>query len=155
MEEVVRRVAQVRGGRVGVMGKAVCAGAESRCSKPLGAWVRSAVSDWSMPAWAVDGVVVLGIPQPGPGSSHMVCGQLGRAKGQLPKWVHRGPSQSRLRRQLWKVGEGTVEVSMALDKVWDAPGPQQRGGGLIQEGCGLWGRAAYWWGVGGVGAGAG
>ena len=75
----------------------------------------------------------------------MVCRQLGRAEGQLPRWMHRGPSQSRLiimRRQLWKVEEGTVEVP--LDKVWDASAPQQRGGGLIQEGCGQWRRAAWW-----------
>ena len=29
------------------------------------AWVRSAVSDWSIAAWTVDGVVVVGIPQSG------------------------------------------------------------------------------------------
>ena len=45
--EVVGRVAQVKGGRVDVMGKTVRAGVESRCSRPLGAWVRSAVSDWN------------------------------------------------------------------------------------------------------------
>ena len=43
--EVVRRVAQARGGRLDAMGKAVCAGAGSRCSRPLNAWVRAAVSD--------------------------------------------------------------------------------------------------------------
>ena len=52
--EVVRRVAQVRGGREDIMGRVVRAGAESRCSKPLGAWVRPAVSDWSLAAWTVD-----------------------------------------------------------------------------------------------------
>ena len=35
--EVTGRVAQVRGGRVDVMGRTVRAGAESRCSRPLGA----------------------------------------------------------------------------------------------------------------------
>ena len=89
--EVMRRVAQVRGGRAGVMGRTVRAGAESRCNRPLGAWVRSAVGDWSMAAWTVDGVVVLVIPQSGPGSSQLVCRQLGRAEGQLPGWMHRGP----------------------------------------------------------------
>ena len=56
--EVVRRVAQIRGGREDIMGRVVRAGAESRCSKPLGAWVRPAVSDWSLAAWTVDGVVM-------------------------------------------------------------------------------------------------
>ena len=69
---------------------------------------------------------MLGIPQSGPGSEHVVCRQLGRAKGQLPKWVDRGPSQSRLRRQLWKVEDGTVEVPMTLDKVWDASAERWR-----------------------------
>ena len=43
-----------------------------------------------------------------------------RVEGQLPRWMHRGPSQGRLRRQLWKVEEGTVQVPMKLGKVWDA-----------------------------------
>ena len=38
---------------------------------------------------------------------------------QLPKWMSRGPSQSELSRQLWKVEDGTVEVQMTLGKVWD------------------------------------
>ena len=85
-------------------------------------WGRHAVSDWSLIAWTVDGEVMLGIPQSGPGSSHVVCKQLGRVKSQLPRWMGRGPSQSKLRRQLWKVEVyiGTVEVQMSLDKVWDA-----------------------------------
>ena len=86
--------AQVRGSRVGVMGRTVRGGAESRCSGPLGAWVRSAVSDWSIATWTAGGVVVLGIPQSGPGRDHLVCKQLGtcRAEGQLLRWMHRGPS---------------------------------------------------------------
>ena len=92
--EVTRRVAQARGDRVDVVGRTVRVGAESRCSRPLGAWVRSAMSDWSIAAWTVDGVVVLGIPQSGPGRDHLVCKQLGtcRAEGQLLRWMHRGPS---------------------------------------------------------------
>ena len=74
----------------------------------------------SIAAWTVDGVVVLGIPQSGSGRDHLVCKQLGRAEGQLPRWMHRGPSQNRLRRRLWKVEGGTVEVPMKLGKVWDA-----------------------------------
>ena len=60
--------------------------------------------------------VVLGIPQSGPSSNHVVCRQLGRVEGQLPSWMSRGPSQ---RRQLWKMNEDTVKVQchMALDKV--------------------------------------
>jgi hypothetical protein len=83
--EVVRRVAQVRGGREDIMGRVVRAGAESRCSKSLGAWVRPVVSDWSLAAWTVDGVVMLGIPQSGPGSNHVECRQLARVEGQLPR----------------------------------------------------------------------
>ena len=126
--EVVRRVAQVRGGREDVMGRRVRTGAGSRCSKPLGAWERPAVSDWSLAAWTVEGVVMLGIPQSGPGSNHVECRQLARVGGQLPKWMNRGPSQSELRRQLWKVEEATVEVQMTLDKVWDASAERWRVG---------------------------
>ena len=73
-------------------------------------------------AW-LNGVVVVRIPQSGPGRNHLVCKQLGRAEleGQIPRWMHRGSSQSRLGRQLWKVEESTVEVPMQLGKVWDAP----------------------------------
>jgi hypothetical protein len=60
--EVVRRVAQTRGGRLDAMGRVVRAGARSRCSKPLGAWVRAAASDWSLVAWTEEGEVMLGIP---------------------------------------------------------------------------------------------
>ena len=49
--EVMRRVAQVRGGRLDAMGRMVRAGAGSRCSRPLGAWARAAVNDWSLAAW--------------------------------------------------------------------------------------------------------
>ena len=126
--EVVRRVAQVRGGREDVMGRRVRTGAGSRCSKPLGAWERPAVSDWSLAAWTVEGVVMLGIPQSGPGSNHVECRQLARVGGQLPKWMNRGPSQSRLRRQLWKVEEATVEVQMTLDRVWDTSAERWRVG---------------------------
>ena len=118
--EVVRRVAQVRGGREDVMGRVVRTGAGSRCSKSLGAWMRPSVSDWSLAAWTVNGEVMLGIPQSGPGSDHVECRRLARVEGQLPKWMGRGPSQSELRRQLWKVEEDTVQVQMSLDKVWDA-----------------------------------
>ena len=45
--EVVRRVAQVRGGRLDAMGRMVRAGAGSRCSKPLGP---GAASHW-VPGW--------------------------------------------------------------------------------------------------------
>ena len=62
---------------------------------------------------------MLGIPQSGPGSDHVECRQLARVGGQLPKWLNRGPSQSKLRRQLWKVEETTVKVQMSLEKVWD------------------------------------
>ena len=47
-DEAVRRVAHTRGGRVDAMGRTVRVGAESRCSRPLGAWVRPSVSDWSL-----------------------------------------------------------------------------------------------------------
>ena len=88
--------------------------------------MRSTVSDWSIAAWTVGGVVVLGIPQSGPGRDHLVCKQLGRAEGQLPRRVHRGPSQSRLRRQLWEVEGDTVEVPMKLGEVWDASAERWR-----------------------------
>ena len=124
--EVVRRVAQTRGGRLDAMGRVVRAGAGSRCNRPLGAWMRAVVSDWSLVAWTEEGEAILGIPQSGPGSRHVVCKQLGRVEGQLPRWMGRGPSQSELRRQLWKVGAGTVEVKMSLDKVWDASAERLR-----------------------------
>ena len=57
------------------------------------------------------------IPQSGPGSSHVVCEQLGRVEGKLPRWTSRGLSQSELRRQLWEVEAGIVGVQMSLDKV--------------------------------------
>jgi hypothetical protein len=128
--EVVRRVAQVRGGRTDVMGRRVRTGAGSRCSKPLGAWERPTVSDWSLDlaAWTLEGVVMLGIPQSGPGSDHVECRQLVRVGGQLPKWMNREPSQSELRRQLWKVEGATVEVKMTLDKVWDTSAERWRVG---------------------------
>ena len=69
----MRRVAQVRGYSEDVMGRAVRTGAGSRCSRPLGAWKRAAVSDWNLAAWTVDGEVMLGIPQSGPGSDHLEC----------------------------------------------------------------------------------
>ena len=69
---------------------------------------------------------MLGIPQSGPGSGHVVCKRLGRVEGQPPRWMVRGPSQSELRRQLWKVGADTVEVKMPLDKVWDASAERLR-----------------------------
>ena len=71
---------------------------------------------------------MLGIPQSGPGSGHVVCKQLSRVKGQLPRWMSRGPSQSELRRQMWKVEAGTVEVQMSLDKVWGASAGRLRVG---------------------------
>ena len=85
-----------------------------------GAWVRPSASDWSLVAWAVDGVVMLGIPQSGPGSGHVLCRRLARVEGHVPRWMNRGPGQSELRRQLWRVEEGTVEVQITLDKVWNA-----------------------------------
>jgi hypothetical protein len=42
--------------------------------------------------------------------------------------MDRGPSQSELRRQLWKVEEATVEVQMTLDKVWDTSAERWRVG---------------------------
>ena len=79
--------------------------------------MRPTVSDWSLAAWTVDGVVMLGIPQSGPDSNHVECKQLARVKDQLPRWIGRGPVQSGAMRQLWKVGEDTVEVQMTLNKV--------------------------------------
>ena len=61
-DEVARRVAQIRGGRLDAMGRVVRAGARSSCSKPLGAWVRATVSDWGLVAWTEEGEVMLGIP---------------------------------------------------------------------------------------------
>ena len=69
---------------------------------------------------------MLGIPQSGPGSNHVECRQLARVEGQLPKWMSRGPSQSELRRHLWKVEEDTVRVQTTLDKVWDASSERWR-----------------------------
>ena len=83
--EVVRRVAQARGSRVESMGRTVRVGAKSRCNRALGAWVSPSVSDWSLVAWAVDGVMMLGIPQSGPGSRHVLCRRLARAEGQVPR----------------------------------------------------------------------
>ena len=97
------------------------------------------MSDWSLAAWTVDGVVMLGIPQSGPGSNHVECRQLARAEGQLPKWMSRGPSQSELTRQLWKVEEDTVRVQTTLDKVWDASAERWRVGKggiwLVEASC--------------------
>ena len=101
-DDVVRRVAQVRGGQGDAMGRVARNGAESRCNKPL------------------DSVVMLGIPQPCPGSDHVQCKQPTRVGGQLPKWMGKELSQSQLRRQLSKVAEHTVEVQTSLDTVWDA-----------------------------------
>ena len=42
--------------------------------------------------------------------------------------MNRGPSQSRLRRQLWKVEEVTVKVQMTLDRVWDTSAERWRVG---------------------------
>ena len=64
---------------------------------------------------------MLGIPQSAPGSNHVVCRQLGRTEGQLPSWMSKGPSQSRLRRQRWKVEEDVVKVQTTMGNVWDAP----------------------------------
>ena len=91
-------MAQARGSRVDSMGRSVRAGAESRCSRALGAWVRPSMSDWSLIAWVVDGVVMLGLPQSGPGSRHVLCRRLARVEGQVPRWMNRGPGQSKLRR---------------------------------------------------------
>jgi hypothetical protein len=124
--KVMRRVAQARGSRVDTVGRTVRTGAESRCSRALGAWARPSVSDWGLVAWAVDGVVMLGIPQSGPGSRHVLCRRLARVEGQVPRWMKRGPSQSELRRQLRRVEEGTVKVQMTLDKVWDASAEKWR-----------------------------
>ena len=109
-DEVMRRVVQARDNMVDVMGRTVRVGAESTCNRPLGAWMRPSVSDWSLVAWAVDGVAMPRIPQSGPGSRHVLCRQLARVEGQVPRWMNRGQGQSKLRRQLWRVEEGTVEV---------------------------------------------
>ena len=92
------------------MGRVVRTEAESTCNKSLGAWMRPAVSDWSLAGWSVDEVAMLGISKSCPGSDHVECTQLTRVRGQLPKWKGRGLSHSELRRQLWKVGQDTVEV---------------------------------------------
>ena len=78
---------------------------------------------------------MLGILQSGPSRNHVECRQLARVEGQPPKWMCRGPSQSELRRQLWKVEEDTVRVQMTLDKVWDALAER---GGLAREVYGQW-----------------
>ena len=101
-------MAQARGSRVDVMGRTVRVGAESRCSRALGAWMGPSVSDCSPDAWVVNGVVMLGRPQSDPGSKHVLCRQLARVEGQVPRWMNRGPGQSELRRQLWRVEEDTV-----------------------------------------------
>ena len=41
-----------------------------------------------MDCGCVDGVVVLGVPQSGLDRDHLVCKQLSRAEGQLPRWMH-------------------------------------------------------------------
>ena len=51
-----------------------------------------------------------------------------RVKGQVPRWMNRGPGQSKLRRQLWRVEKGTMEVQMTFDKVWDASAERWRVG---------------------------
>ena len=106
------------------MGRTVRAGAEPRCSRLLGAWAGSTVSDWSIAAWAVDGEVMLGIPQPGPGRGHLVCRQLSRVDGQLPKWMHRGTSQSKLRGVAVEgggAGHGGLD-GWAMGAAWDRRG---------------------------------
>ena len=70
---VVRRVARARGGTRDVMGRRVRIGAGSRSSRTLGRWERTAAWDWSLVAWAVNGVIHLGIPQSGPGVGHLEC----------------------------------------------------------------------------------
>ena len=90
--------------------------------------MRTLVSVWSLIAWTVDRVVVLGMPQSGPSSKDVLCRQLARVGGQVPRWMNRGLGQSKLRRQLWRVEGGTVEVQMVLDKVWDASAERWRVG---------------------------
>ena len=90
--EVVRRVARARGGVTDVMGRRVRAGAGSRSSRALGGWERTAAWDWSLVAWAVDGVIHLGIPQSGPGKEYLECRELARVDGSPPRWVNRGTS---------------------------------------------------------------
>ena len=102
-DEVMRRVARARGGANDVMDRRVRIGAGSRSSRILGRWERIAAWDWSLVAWAVDGVIHLGIPKSGPGVEHLEYRELTRADGPPPKWMSRGTSQRALRRQLWKV----------------------------------------------------
>ena len=52
-----------------------------------------------------------------PGSKHVLCRQLAIVEGQVPRWMNRGPGQSEVRRQLWRMEKGTVEVQVTLDKV--------------------------------------
>ena len=88
-----------------------------------------------MAAWIVDGEVVLGIHQSGaPGRDHLVCRQLNRVDGQLPKWMHRGSSQSKLRRQLWRVEGCTFVVPMELCKVCDAAADSREVEGWCRRG---------------------
>ena len=117
--EIVRRVVRARGGANDVMGRRVSIGAGSRSSITLGRWERTGAWDWSLVAWAMHGVIHLGIPQSGPGKEYLECRELARVDGPPPKWMSRGTSQSALRRQLWKVEEITVQVGMRLTKVWD------------------------------------
>ena len=56
------------------------------------------MSDWSLAAWAEEGMVMLMIPQSEPGCSHVVCRQLSRVGGQLPNWMNRGVKESKLRK---------------------------------------------------------
>ena len=81
-----------------------------------------------MTAWPEEREAMLRIPQSEPDSGHVVCKQLSRAKGQLPRWTSRGPNQSELRRQLWKVEAGIMEVQISPDKVWDASAGRLRVG---------------------------
>ena len=101
-----------------------------------------------MAAWAVGGVAMLGIPQSGPGSDHVKCKQLATVKGQLPRWMGRGPSQSELRKKLCKVGQDTVEVQMTLGKVWDVSAGRWRvsKGGVwpVEANCVLVGGGERW-----------
>ena len=124
----VRRVVRARGGVSDVMGRRVRIGAGSRSSRTLGRWERTAAWDWSLVAWAMDGLIHLGIPQSGPGNRYMYleCRELARVDGPPPKWMGRGTSQSAPRRQLWKVEETTVKVDMRLTKVWDTTTERSR-----------------------------
>ena len=140
--EVVRRVARARGGINDVnhvMGRRVRIGAGSRSSRTLGRWERTGAWDWSLVAWAVDGVIHLGTPQSGPGNMYLECRELTGANGPPPKWTSRGTSQSALCRQLWKEEDTTVQVDMRLTKVWDISTERNRvhkgGGWPVEASC--------------------